>query len=43
MGKTDNFEFLDTNLAKNRFRVGNSENYCGNKNKHPRDTVCADF
>ena len=31
MGKTDNLEFLDTNLAKNRFRVGNSENYCGNK------------
>ena len=26
LGKTDNFEFFDSNLPKNGIRVGNSEN-----------------
>ena len=28
---------------KNRFKIGNSENYYQNKNHHPLDTMCANF
>ena len=28
---------------KNAYRVGNSENYCQNKNQHPQYTICAYF
>ena len=34
-GKTNSFDFFSPNLPKNGFRVGNSENYCWNKNQHP--------
>ena len=30
-------------LPKSGFRVGNSENYCRNKNQHPRYTMCTNF
>ena len=42
-GKTNNFDFFSPNFPKNGFRVGNSENYCWNKNQHPRYTMCAKF
>ena len=32
-----NRNFFSPNLPKKGFRVGNSENYCWNKNQHPRD------
>ena len=41
--KTNSFDFFSPNLPKNGFRVGNSENYCWNKNHHPRYTMCANF
>ena len=43
LGKTDNFDFFGQNLPKKGFRVGNSDNYCGNKNQHPGDTMCTNF
>ena len=42
-GRTNSFDFFSPNLPKNGFRVGNSENYCRNKNQHPRYTMCANF
>ena len=42
-GRTNSFDFFCPNLPKNGFRVGNSENYCQNKNQHPRYTMCANF
>ena len=42
-GKTNSFDFFSPNLPKNGFRVGNSKNYCRNKNQHPRYTMCANF
>ena len=42
-GKTNSFDFFSPNLPKNGFRVGNSKNYCRNKNQHRRDTLCANF
>ena len=42
-GKTNSFDFFSPNLPKKGFRVGNSENYCWNKNQHPRYTMCANF
>ena len=36
-GKTNSFDFFSQNFPKNRFRVGNSKNYCRNKNQHPQD------
>ena len=42
-GKTNSFDFFSPNLPKNGFRVGNSRNYCRNKNQHPRYTMCANF
>ena len=42
-GKTNSFDFFSPNLPKNGFRVGNSKNYCRNKNQHPQYTMCANF
>ena len=42
-GKTNSFDFFSPNLSKSGSRVGNSENYCCNKNQHPRYTICANF
>ena len=42
-GKTYSFDFFSPNLPKNGFRVGNSTNYCRNKNQHRRDTLCVNF
>ena len=42
-GKTNSFDFFSPNLPKTRFRVGNSENYSGNNNQHPRYTMRANF
>ena len=42
-GKTNSFDFLSPNFPKGGSRVGNSENYCWNKNQHPRYTMCANF
>ena len=42
-GKTNSFDFFSPNLPKSESRVGNSENYCCNKNQHPRYTTCANF
>ena len=36
-------DFFCPNLPKNGFRVGNSENYCQNKNQDPQYTMCANF
>ena len=33
-GKTNNFDFFSPNLPKNESRVGDSKNYCWNKNRH---------
>ena len=41
--KTNNFDLFSPNLLKSGSRVGNSENYCQNKNQHPRYTMCANF
>ena len=41
--KTNSFDFFSQNLPKNEFRVRNSENYCQNKNQHPRYTICDNF
>ena len=37
------FHLLGLTLPKNWFRFGNSENWCQNKNQHPRYTACANF
>ena len=37
------FHLLGLTLPKNWFRFGNSENWCQNKNQHPRYTTCANF
>ena len=42
-GKTNSFDFFTPNLLINRFRVGNSENYCRNKNQYPWYTMCVNF
>ena len=42
-GKTGNFDFFAPNLAKNGFRVRNSEKLCWDKNDHPRDTMRTNF
>ena len=42
-GKTSSFEFFIPNLPINGYRASNSENYCWNKNQHPRYTLCANF
>ena len=42
-GKTHSSDFFSPNLPKNGFRVGNSENYCRNKNHHPWYTMRANF
>ena len=42
-GKTNSFDFFSPNFPKNGFRIGNSKNYCRNKNQHPRYTMCANF
>ena len=42
-GKMDNFNLFGPNLPKNRFRIGNSENLCQNKNQQPRDTIPVNF
>ena len=35
-GKTNRSDFFSPNFPKNGFRVvGNSKNYCRNKNQHP--------
>ena len=41
--KTNSFDFFSPNLLKSGSTVGNSENYCRNKNQHPRYTMCANF
>ena len=43
LGKTNNFEFFGPNLPQNRFRAGNSESECQNKNQYLGDTMCASF
>ena len=35
------FNFFSPNLPKSGSRVGSSENYCRNKNQHPRYIMCA--
>ena len=43
-GKTNRSDFFSPNFPKNGFRVvGNSKNYCRNKNQHPWYTMCANF
>ena len=42
-GKTNSFDSFSPNLPKSGPRVGNSENYCWNKNQHLRYTMCANF
>ena len=42
-GKTNSFDFFSPNLPKSGSRVGNSENYCWNKNQHLRYTTCTNF
>ena len=42
-GRTNSFDFFSPTLPKNGFRVGNSENYCRNENRHPRYTMCVNF
>ena len=42
-GKPNSFDFFSPNLPKIGFRVDISENYCRNKNQHPRYTICANF
>ena len=39
-GKTNSFDLFNPNIGSS---VGNSENYCRNKNQHPRYTMCANF
>ena len=40
-GKTNRSDFFSPNFPKNGFRVvGNSKNYCRNKNQHPWYTMC---
>ena len=41
--KTNSFDLFSPNLLKSGSRVGNSENYCQNKNQHPRSTICANL
>ena len=41
--QTSRFNIFSPNLPKNVFRVGNSENYCWNKNQDPRYTMSANF
>ena len=36
-------DFFSPNLLKSGSRVGNSENYCQNKNQHPGYTICTNF
>ena len=42
-GNTNSFDFFSPNLPNCGSRVGNSENYCRNKNQHPQYTMCANF
>ena len=42
-GKKNSFDFFSPNLPKNGLRVSNSENYCRNKNQHPRYTMRTNF